>query len=81
MVDYSCGSNRMKYLDIDRIIEVDTIEQLFINLFAFCNTPGNSSLIFKHLRQTPPEGMEINREIWRKYFVEEGEVLWRNINI
>lgn len=27
-------SNKMKYLDIDRIIEVDTLEQLFINFFA-----------------------------------------------
>ena len=66
----------MKYLDIDRIIEVDTIEQLFINLFAFCNTPENSSLIFKHLRQTPGK-VKINREIWWNYFEKEVDVLWR----
>jgi hypothetical protein len=72
----------MKYLNIDRIIEVDTIEQLFVNLFAFSNTPENSPLIFKHLRQTPPEEIEINREIWREYFHRgKREFLWRHINI
>lgn len=70
----------MKSLNIDRIIEVDTIEQLFINLFAFCSMPENSPLIFKHLRQMPPEEMERNRQVWREYFASEGDALWRNIN-
>jgi len=43
--------------------------------------PENSPLIFKYLRQMPPEKMERNRERWREHFDEGGDVLWRNINV